>query len=55
VVVVQVLKTLKVLCSEELRDLADYDQRPVYNWRRKEIGEIHPTPELLQALDQLKA
>ena len=55
VVAIQVLKSLKVLCSEELHDLADYDRRPVFNWRRKEIGEIRPTPELLQALDQLKA
>ena len=55
VAVVQVLKTLKVLCSEELRDLVDYDRRPLCNWRNKEIGEIRPSPELLEALENLHA
>jgi L-asparaginase II len=55
VVALQVLKQLKVLCSEEIRDLADYDRRPVYNWRGMEIGEIRPSLELLQALENLPA
>jgi len=54
VAVIQVLKTLKVLCSEEIHDLVDYDRRPVRNWRNKEIGEIRPTPELLEALGTLQ-
>jgi len=55
VAAIQVLKTLKVLCNEELHDLADYDRRPVCNWRGKEIGEIRPSPELLEALENLRA
>ncbi|MDK2982210.1 MAG: hypothetical protein PWQ55_2557 [Chloroflexota bacterium] len=52
---IQVLKTLKVLCVEEIRDLTDYDRRPVLNWRNKEVGEIRPAPELLEALEALQA
>jgi L-asparaginase II len=54
-VAIQVLKRLKVLCSGELSDLTDYYRRPVRNWRGLEIGEIRPSPELLQALDNLHA
>ncbi len=52
VVALQVLKHLKVFCSEEIQELADYDRRPVKNWRGKNIGEIRPSAELMQALSQ---
>ena len=54
VAAIQVLKHLKVLCSEEIRDVVDYDHRPLHNWRGKEIGEIRPSAELLQALEDFQ-
>ncbi len=52
VAVLQVLRQLKVLCAGEIRDLVDYDRRPVKNWRGKNIGEIRPTSEIVRALKQ---
>lgn len=50
IVAMAVLKALKVLDEEQSLALKAYDRRPVGNWRGKEIGEIRPTPELMQAL-----
>ncbi len=48
-----VLKALKVLDGAQSAALKAYDRRPVANWRGKEVGEIRPTPELMQALAAL--
>ncbi|MCJ7520402.1 MAG: asparaginase [Anaerolineaceae bacterium] len=50
VVAMAVLKALKVLDDTQSAVLKAYDRQPVANWRGKEIGEIRPTPELMQAL-----
>lgn len=39
---VQVLRLLGVLTADELAALAKFDRRPLYNWRKLEIGEIRP-------------
>lgn len=39
---VQVLRLLGVLSADELAGLAKFDRRPLYNWRKLEIGEIRP-------------
>ena len=49
-VAVTVLKSLGVLDDEQCAALMPYDRRPLPNWRGKEIGEIRPSPELMQAL-----
>lgn len=48
-----ILKALNVLDDEQSAALKIYDRRPVPNWRGKEIGEIRPTSELMQALTAL--
>jgi L-asparaginase II len=53
IVAMAVLKVLKVLDVTQSAALKTYDQRPVTNWRGKEVGEIRPTPELAQALAAL--
>ena len=50
IVAMAVLKALIVLDNEQIAMLKTYDRRPVFNWRGKEVGEIRPTPELMQAL-----
>jgi L-asparaginase II len=50
IVAMAVLKALKVLDNAQCTALKVYDRRPVFNWRGKEVGEIRPTAELIQAL-----
>jgi L-asparaginase II len=50
IVVMAVLKSLKVLDDVQITALKSYDRRPVFNWRGKEVGEIRPATELIQAL-----
>jgi L-asparaginase II len=49
-VAMAVLKALNVLDDTQVGALKAYDRRPVFNWRGKEVGEILPTSELIQAL-----
>ncbi len=51
-VAAQVLKQLNLFSDEQLREIKDYDRRALTNWRNKEIGEIRPSAELMQALSQ---
>jgi L-asparaginase II len=39
---VEILRQLGALTSDELKALAQFDVRPVYNWRKLEVGEIRP-------------
>ena len=39
---IEILRQLGVLSSGELQALAEYDVRPVHNWRKLEVGEIRP-------------
>jgi len=55
VVAMAVLKKLEVLTTEQIENLNAYDQKAIKNWRGKEVGEIRPSAELLQALSQLDA
>jgi len=48
-----ILKKLGVLSDQELTELKDYYIRPIKNWRGTDIGEIRPTAEFLQALDNI--
>lgn len=48
-----VLKALNVLSDKQYATLKAYDRRPVANWRGKEVGEIRPTAEFMQALTAL--
>ena len=50
IIAMNVLKAFEVLDGAQCALLKDYDRRPVANWRGKEVGEIRPTPELIQAL-----
>jgi L-asparaginase II len=55
VIAMAVLKTLGVLDETQMEKLKSYDRRPITNWRGKEIGEIRPSLELVNALDQIPA
>lgn len=50
VVALAVLAGLGVLGREQFEKLQNYGQRPVKNWRCKEVGEIRPSSFLVQAL-----
>lgn len=50
-----VLKATRIFVEDPVSALAEYDRRPVRNWRGTAIGEIRPTRELLQALKQALA
>lgn len=39
---IEILRQLGVLSAGELQALAEYDVRPVHNWRNLEVGEIRP-------------
>jgi L-asparaginase II len=39
---IEILRQLGVLSAGELKALAEYDVRPVHNWRNLEVGEIRP-------------
>jgi L-asparaginase II len=54
IVAMAVLKALNVLDHDQIAVLKSYDRRPVFNWRGKEVGEIRPTSELVQALAALQ-
>lgn len=54
VVVVELLKHLRVLSAEQIAEVQAYFIRPVHNWRKKEIGEIRPSAELLTALSNFQ-
>lgn len=41
-----VLKALGILNDTQLAALADFGPRPVYNWRKLEVGEIYPVRAL---------
>jgi L-asparaginase II len=53
VVSLAILKRLKVLSGQELVKLKEYYSRPIKNWRGIDIGEIRPTAEFFQALDNI--
>jgi len=48
-----ILKKLGVFSDQELTELKKYYTRPIKNWRGTDIGEIRPTAEFLQALDNI--
>jgi L-asparaginase II len=50
VIAMAVLKALGVLDDGQIEALKRYDRHPVTNWRGKEIGEIRPSKELMEAL-----
>jgi L-asparaginase II len=52
-IAMNVLKVFGVLDETQRLTLKAYDRRPVQNWRGKEVGEIRPTPELVQILAAL--
>lgn len=52
-IAMNVLNAFGVLDDAQRAALKTYDRRPVFNWRGKEVGEIRPTPELIQALAAL--
>ena len=39
---IEILRQLGALTDSELKALAQYDVRPVHNWRKLEVGEIRP-------------
>jgi len=53
IVSLAVLKKLEVFSDQELTGLKEYYTRPIKNWRGIDIGEIRPTTEFLQALDNI--
>ncbi len=53
VVSLAILERLKVLSEQDLAKLKEYYIRPIKNWRGINIGEIRPTAEFLQALDDI--
>jgi len=53
VVSLAILEKLGVLSGQELGGLKEYYTRPIKNWRGIVIGEIRPTTEFLQALDNI--
>lgn len=53
VVGITVLQQLGVLTVKEIIDLKSYTIRPVTNWKNDNIGEIHPTQQLLNALENI--
>jgi len=53
IVSLALLKKLGVFSDQELTELKKYYIRPINNWRGTTIGEIRPTTELLQALDNI--
>ncbi len=52
-IAMNVLKVFGILDDAQRAALKAYDRRPVLNWRGKEVGEIRPTPELIQTLASL--
>ena len=53
IVSLALLKKLGVFSDQELTELKEYYIRPINNWRSTAIGEIRPTAEFLQALDNI--
>jgi len=53
VVCLAILEKLGVLSKHELMDLKQYYTRPINNWRGTPVGEIRPTTEFLQMLDDI--
>ena len=53
IVSLAILEKLKVLSDQELTELKEYYARPIKNWRGTDIGEIRPTAEFFQALDNI--
>ncbi len=51
-VVVEVLQRLGILSGEQVRVLSDYGRRTLKNWCGMEIGEVRPSRELVEALQQ---
>lgn len=43
VIGVSILRQLGVLSDAQAAELANFGQRPIYNWRKLEVGEIRPT------------
>jgi L-asparaginase II len=41
-VALEVLRQLGALDDSQMAALADFDSRPLYNWRRLEVGMIRP-------------
>lgn len=42
VISLAILRQLGALSEAQLADLAEFDTRPIYNWRHLEVGEIRP-------------
>jgi L-asparaginase II len=53
IVSLAILKRLKVFSDQELVELKEYYSRPIKNWRGIDIGEIRPTAEFFQVLDNI--
>jgi L-asparaginase II len=43
VVAIAILRQLGALNEQQLAELADFNRRPLYNWRHLEVGVIRPT------------
>lgn len=52
-VAMAILKSLGVLDEAQAAALRRYDRHPLKNWRGKEIGEIRPSAQLMEALGAL--
>jgi len=46
---IAILRQLGALSAEQSRELARFDRRPIYNFRKLEVGEIRPIFELQDA------
>jgi len=44
---VEVLRQLGALSTDQVKELADYDTRPIYNWRKLLAGELRPCFKLV--------
>jgi L-asparaginase II len=53
VVSLAVLERLRIFSDQELAELKEYYIRPIKNYQGTDIGEIRPTAEFLQALDDI--
>ena len=47
------LEKLDIVSEAELASLKQYYRRPIQNWRNKDVGEIRPTNELIEALEAI--
>jgi len=46
VVGIEILRQLKALDAEQIAALAEFDQRPIQNWRKLDVGQLKPDFQL---------